>query len=90
MIEKAKDVDRRYKVKDELDNVFTTSKVGITGSAIGAVVGGWAAQKAQVATRGEKGGRSNAMLTLLGAAVGGLAVNAVVDKFEESQSEKQR
>jgi hypothetical protein len=87
MLEKAKDAERRHKLKDELGGIFTTSGAGLTGTAIGAVVGGWATQKAQVASGKGKNGASNTVLTLLGAAVGGLAVNAVVDKFEERKRE---
>ena len=68
----------------EAEKYFTKSPVGIGGAVAGAVIGGWAAKKAQVATgrKGEQHG-SNAFLTLLGAAAGGLVVNAVIDKFED-------
>ncbi|CZS89561.1 uncharacterized protein RAG0_00907 [Rhynchosporium agropyri] len=82
--DKAKDVAHRYKLKEDMNNVFTASTVGLTGGAVGAMVGGWAAQKAQVGYR-KKGPKidPNSILTLLGATVGGLAVNAVVDKWQD-------
>lgn len=82
MVEQARDKAHRYGLKDEFD-VFTKSKAGLTGGAVGAVVGGWAAHKAQVAKKGKQD--TNDLLTLLGAAVGGLAVNAVVDRWEGSR-----
>lgn len=92
MVEQAKDKAHRYGLKDELNGVFTKSKAGLAGGAVGAVVGGWAAQKAQVATGRDRDGRekgkgkaANDLLTLLGAAVGGLAVNAVIEKLEEAK-----
>jgi hypothetical protein len=87
-MDKAKDKTERYKLKDELSTVFTSSKPGLTGGAVGAVVGGWAASKAQVAYgKGEKNPSNSTLLTLLGAAVGGLAVNAAVEKWEESKTD---
>jgi hypothetical protein len=74
--------------KDEADRYFTKSPMGITGAVAGAVVGGWAARKAQVATGREgKHHGSNPLLTLLSAASGGLVVNAVIDKFEDRKKE---
>jgi hypothetical protein len=92
MVDSARDKAHRYGLKEELSDVFTTSKAGLAGGAVGAVVGGWAAQKAQVATGKDGGGRkdksgTNAVLTLLGAAVGGLAVNAIIDKYEDGKRE---
>lgn len=93
VVDSARDKAHRYGLKEELEGVFTKSKAGLAGGAVGAVVGGWAAQKAQVATGREGGGRkdksANAMLTLLGAAVGGLAVNAIIDKYEDGKRETQ-
>lgn len=86
--DKAKDTAQRYKLKEDMNNVFTASKVGLTGGAVGAVVGGWAAQKAQIGYR--KDGHKldpNPLLTLLGATVGGLAVNAAVDKWQDGKKE---
>jgi len=74
-----------------MNNVFTASKVGLTGGAVGAVVGGWAAQKAQIGYRKEGHKHDpNPLLTLLGATVGGLAVNAVVDKWQDGKKETAR
>jgi hypothetical protein len=92
IVDSARDKAHRYGLKEELSDVFTTSKAGLAGGAVGAVVGGWAAQKAQVATGKDGGGRkdksgTNAVLTLLGAAVGGLAVNAIIDKYEDGKRE---
>ncbi|KAH7409276.1 hypothetical protein BKA64DRAFT_392181 [Cadophora sp. MPI-SDFR-AT-0126] len=86
--DKAKDTAHRYKLKEDMNNVFTASKVGLTGGAVGAAVGGWAAQKAQIGYR--KDGHKidpNPLLTLLGATVGGLAVNAAVDKWQDGKKE---
>src|ERR1019366_7252507 len=89
MMAKAKDLEHRYGLKDEVNDVLTTSKAGLTGGAIGAVVGGWAANKAQIAygkdkPRGEHEG-SNPLLTLLGAAAGGLAVDLLVARYEDKK-----
>ncbi|KAH8651838.1 hypothetical protein BGZ60DRAFT_436419 [Tricladium varicosporioides] len=72
-------------------DLFTSSKAGLTGGAVGALIGGWAAQKAHVNYRdGDKGdGGGHTVMTLLGAAMGGLAVNAVVEKVEERKSRKE-
>jgi hypothetical protein len=82
----------KYHIKEEVSDVLTTSNRGIAGSAIGAVVGGWVANKAQVAYGKEnhhknKFHETNPLLTLLGAAVGGLAIDAAVAKWEEAQSD---
>ena len=74
-----------HNFKDEAGKHFTKSPVGITGAVGGALVGGWVARKAQTASRGEN--KSNPLLTLLGAAAGGLVVNAVIDKFEDRKQE---
>lgn len=88
MKKKAKDKASRYGLKDEMD-VFSSSTVGLGGGAVGALVGGWAAHKAQEATGQDRKGdkKTNDLLTLLGAAVGGLAVNVVVDKWEDSKKD---
>lgn len=88
MKQKAKDKVSRYGIKDEVD-VFSSSTAGLTGGAVGALVGGWAAHKAQEATGQDRKGdkKTNDLLTLLGAAVGGLAVNVVVDKWEDSKKD---
>ena len=80
-----KDRAERYKLKDEMGSVFTTSKPGMAGGAVGAIIGGWAAKKAQIAYGTEKNGSTNNLVTLLGAGMGALAVNVVVDKWEESR-----
>jgi hypothetical protein len=88
---KARDRAHRYGFKDEVEGMFTKSKEGLAGGAVGALVGGWAAHKAQEAKGREKHATSP-LITLLGAAVGGLAVNAVIDKYEAGKadtSEKQ-
>ncbi|KAM3066120.1 hypothetical protein ACMFMG_010539 [Clarireedia jacksonii] len=78
----------RYGVKDEIKDMFSDSRKGLAGGAIGALVGGWAADKLQEAQTGktdsERSGRSR-LITLLGAAAGGLAANAVVDKWEDDK-----
>lgn len=69
------------------------------GGALGAVIGGWAAKRVQRSGSGRDGRRSrknssaqedDKVLTLLGAAVGGLAVNAVVEHMEESKVKRER
>jgi len=92
MVDNARDKAHRYGLKDEITDVFSSSKAGLAGGAVGAVVGGWAAQEAQVAMGKDGGGRkdkcaTSAVLTLLGAAVGGLAVNALVDRYEDGKKE---
>jgi hypothetical protein len=84
-MDRVKDRADRYKLKDEMSSIFTTSKPGMAGGAVGAVIGGWAAKKAQIAYGKEKNGSTNNLVTLLGAGVGALAVNVVVDKWEESR-----
>ncbi|PQE23193.1 hypothetical protein CJF31_00006893 [Rutstroemia sp. NJR-2017a BVV2] len=83
-----RDKAHRYGVKEEIKDVFTDSPKGLAGGAIGALVGGWAAEKLQEAQTGksesERSGRSR-LITLLGAAAGGLAVNAVVDKWQDDK-----
>ncbi|KAH6679769.1 hypothetical protein B0J14DRAFT_306140 [Halenospora varia] len=77
----------KYKLKEEMEGYFSTSTPALTGSAVGALVGGWASHKAQVARGRDKkgGGTSNAFLTLLGAAAGGLAVDAVVNQWKNEE-----
>jgi hypothetical protein len=80
-IDKARDKAHRYKLKEEVDGMFTKSKEGLAGGAVGALVGGWAARKAQEA-KGKEKHPASPLLTLLGAAVGGMAVNAIIEKYE--------
>lgn len=85
-LDRARDKAHRYGVKEEVEGLFTKSKEGLAGGAVGALVGGWAAHKAQEA-KGREKHSSSPLLTLLGAAVGGLAVNAVIDKWEDGKKE---
>ncbi|RDL31463.1 uncharacterized protein BP5553_09672 [Venustampulla echinocandica] len=64
---------------------FTSSKAGLAGSALGAALGGWAVHKAQGHVQKNKntGEGDSKMPALLGAAVGGLAANAVVEHLEQ-------
>ncbi|KAI9640624.1 hypothetical protein NHQ30_010923 [Ciborinia camelliae] len=85
--------------KDEVRGLFTDSGAGIAGGAIGALVGGWATGKFCEARVGrerererERGERAR-ILTLLGAAAGGLVANAVVDRWQDGKEvarEKQK
>jgi hypothetical protein len=85
---KMKDNAHRYGLKDEVARQFTKSKDGLIGGAVGAVLGGWAAHKAQEARgRDRQHEKEGTALTLLGAAVGGLAVNTVIDKWEDKKLE---
>jgi hypothetical protein len=83
-LDRARDKAHKYGLKEEVEGFFTKSKPGLAGSAVGAIVGGWAAHKAQEA-KGREKHKTSPLFTLLGAAVGGLAVNAVVEKWEESR-----
>jgi hypothetical protein len=89
--ESVRDKAHRYGLKEEIEKNFTKTPIGITGGAIGAVVGGWAARKALTATDGGKHGKaSHTAVTLLGAAVGGLAVNAIVDKWQDNKKNTEK
>jgi hypothetical protein len=79
----------RYKLKDEVLGQFSKSKVGLGGGAVGALVGGWAAEKAQVGYAKGRHPKSNPLITALGAAAAGLAVNALVEKWEVSREHSQ-
>lgn len=85
--DKARDKAKRYDIENEVKNQFTRSKEGIAGGVVGALVGGWAAHKA-VESRGRgHHGTGDVVWTALGAAAGGLAVNAIVDKWEDKNNE---
>ncbi|KAE8453542.1 hypothetical protein EG329_010403 [Mollisiaceae sp. DMI_Dod_QoI] len=84
-VDRARHTAHRYGLKDEIENNFTKSKAGLAGGAVGAVVAGWAANKAQIGYSKGRKTEANPLVTLLGAAVGGLAVNAIVDKYEEAK-----
>ncbi|KAF7858907.1 hypothetical protein EAF04_008948 [Stromatinia cepivora] len=89
-MENIKDRADRYGLKEEVKGLFTDSPKGLAGGAIGALVGGWAAEKFQEAQTGrdrkDMGDRAK-IYTLLGAAAGGLMVNAVVDRWEDGKEE---
>jgi hypothetical protein len=90
-LDRVRDKAHKYGLKEEVEGFFTKSKEGLAGGAVGALVGGWAAHKAQEA-KGREKHNSSPLVTLLGAAVGGLAVNAIIDKYEDGKkdtSEKQ-
>ncbi|TGO53731.1 hypothetical protein BOTNAR_0287g00010 [Botryotinia narcissicola] len=80
----------RYGVKDEVKGLFTDSPKGIVGGAFGALAGGWAVEKYQESRTGkdrkDMGDRAK-LLTLFGAAAGGLLANAVVDKWQDGKEE---
>jgi hypothetical protein len=89
-----RDKAHRYGLKNETVGRLGVDPASITGGVLGAVVGGWAAKKAQEATgRTPNDGRKrdqaeNKALTLLGAAVGGLAVNAAVERWKRGRDEE--
>lgn len=91
--DKARDKAHRYGLKDETLGRFGTTPASVTGGVFGALVGGWAAQKAQVAAGKDNNGErkrekaTNNAITLLGAAVGGLAVNAAMEKWQKGREE---
>jgi hypothetical protein len=87
--DQVKDKAHRYNVKGEIDELFSSSKKGLTGAAVGAVVGGWAAHKAQEANK-RGNGHSNNLLTLLGAAAGGIVADVGVGKWETSHGEAEK
>ncbi|KAK6599143.1 hypothetical protein H4I96_08347 [Botrytis cinerea] len=88
-----KDRAERYGVKDEVKGLFTDSPQGLAGGAIGALVGGWATEKFQESQSGkdrkDMGDRAK-IITLLGAAAGGLVANAVVDKWQDGKEETKK
>lgn len=75
-------------VKENLKDNFTDSPQGLAGSALGAIVGGYVTHKA-LESRGHQPSNKDKALTLLGAVVSGVAMNAVVDKFEDRKEEKE-
>lgn len=88
-----KDRVERYGLKDEVKSMFTDSPKGLAGSAIGALVAGWATEKFQESQTGKDrkdlGDRAK-IYTLLGAAAGGLVANAVVDKWQDGKEETEK
>lgn len=76
-----------HNLKDEVAGQFTKSKEGLAGGALGALVAGWATHKA-LESKGRGRDDADKAWTLLGAAVGGLAVNSIVDKWEDRKDEK--
>ncbi|KAG9235565.1 hypothetical protein BJ875DRAFT_458798 [Amylocarpus encephaloides] len=91
--------DRSPPAENRENQFFTKSKEGLLSGALGAVVGGWAANRVHRSASGRDGrcgsgaGRGKGddkVLTLLGAAVGGLAVNALVEHREEGKMKKER
>lgn len=80
------------KARDLVDNTFTNSSTGLRVGVLGAIVGGLIAREASEATtnrhrsRGHHGSDSSPLVsTLVGAAVGGLAANAVEKRIEVSR-----
>ncbi|RDW80902.1 hypothetical protein BP5796_05600 [Coleophoma crateriformis] len=75
-------------IHPNLSSHFTKSASGLGAGAVGAVAGGWLAKKAQDRVGHERRGSGSAFLTLVGAAVGGLALNAVAERVEERKKMK--
>lgn len=89
--ENSRDHGHRHGFKEEIEKNFTKSPAGITGGVAGAIIGGWAAKKAQTASGRDRHGKgSSAAITVLGAALGGLAVNAIIDKMQDRKHETGR
>ncbi|EDN99333.1 predicted protein [Sclerotinia sclerotiorum 1980 UF-70] len=89
-MENIKDRADRYGLKSEAKGLFTDSSKGLAGGAIGALLGGWAAEKLQEAQTGRDRkdlGDRGKIYTLIGAAAGGLVVNAVVERWEDGKGE---
>ncbi|ROW06581.1 hypothetical protein VMCG_04456 [Cytospora schulzeri] len=77
------------KARDLVDNTFTNSNTGLGVGVLGAIVGGLIAREASEATthrprrRGRHGSDKGPLVsTIVGAAVGGLAANALEKRFE--------
>lgn len=77
------------KARDLVDNTFTNSNTGLRVGVLGAIVGGLIAREASGATthrprsRGHRGSDNGPLVsTIVGAAVGGLAANAVEKRIE--------
>ncbi|EKD12209.1 uncharacterized protein L3040_000323 [Drepanopeziza brunnea f. sp. 'multigermtubi'] len=86
-IDRVKDAADRYNLKDDINNLFTASPEGLVGGAAGAALGGWAAQKAQIGYSKGKRHEPSPLLTLIGATVGGLAVNSLVDRYQDGKKD---
>jgi hypothetical protein len=85
-LEKSREKEKRPS-KHGVD--LTVSSEGLIGAGVGAMIGGYASLKAQDYTSsGRK--KPDDLLTLLGAAVGGLAVNAAIDRWEEGKKDRKR
>lgn len=76
-----------HHLKDEVAGQFTKSKEGLAGGALGALVAGWATHKV-LESKGKGNDDADKAWTLLGAAVGGLAVNSIVDKLEDRREDR--
>ncbi|KAL3422059.1 hypothetical protein PVAG01_06215 [Phlyctema vagabunda] len=76
---------------NDMSKRFTKTEAGLGAGVIGALVGGWATQKAQVVVGADKldsskrRNGSNALVTALGAAAAGLAANVLVDRWEDNK-----
>lgn len=64
--------ETKEKLKHSYGDLFTDSSAGLAAGAVGTVVGGWVAEKLQDKQMKDKRGNSSAVLTLTGAALGGL------------------
>lgn len=81
------------KARDLVDNTFTNSNTGLGVGVLGAIVGGLIAREASEATthrprsRGRHGSDKGPLVsTIVGAAVGGLAANALEKRIEVARA----
>lgn len=81
------------KARDLVDNTFTSSSTGLGVGVLGAIVGGLIAREASEATthrprgRGHHGADKRPLVsTIVGAAVGGLAANALEKRIEVARA----
>lgn len=81
----------RHRSRHRPRDAFTTTKAGYAGGALAAVAAGWATHTALQANRkpstSEKDKSIDRVLTVVGAAVGGLAGNSLVDYLEDGNKD---
>ncbi|KAG9241254.1 hypothetical protein BJ878DRAFT_545426 [Calycina marina] len=91
--EVVRDRSHRYGLKDETLGRLTDSPIGVTASAAGGLFGAWAGSQAKIMSgidqkKDSKTAKSGSgAMKFLGAAVGALAVNVAVNRWEEQKKE---
>jgi len=93
-IGKAKDAEEEEETEEKgaslREDFLTKSPEGLAAGGIGAVLGGWLSEKAQVKSGREERGSNHLFLTGLGAVAGGLAANAAVDYLQHKRKADER